>query len=332
MGDATLDPQWWAWIAENLARGATPRDLEDALLEEGVPVALSRAAIAHLRDSPVAEIAAGLRRRIAALEQIVALRARHRDLSPPRPEPLPEVESFVQRHWRPGTPGIFTDIVRQWPAFRRWSLADFRCRFGDETVEACVGRERLADADPLWDRCAATMTLATFIDRLEAGSANDAYIIAKNALLQRPGLAPLLEDIALRPEVFGESVDLGRIALWLGGAGTHTPLHHDGDNTMFCQVVGRKRFRMAPPEQLALLDHARGVFNLWDPCEPEVAAESPGPLVELVLEPGDALFIPAGWWHQVDALDPSISVSIQQFAWPNDYNWYRPGSVLRGTA
>lgn len=52
---------------------------------------------------------------------------------------------------------------------------------------------------------------------------------------------------------------------------------------------------------------------------------------ELVVEAGEALFLPAGWWHQVDALSPSISVTVLEFAWPNDYGWYKPGSWLRGT-
>ena len=48
---------------------------------------------------------------------------------------------------------------------------------------------------------------------------------------------------------------------------------------------------------------------------------------EVELSPGQALFIPAGWWHEVDALDVSISLSVTAFARPNRYEWYRPGDV-----
>lgn len=328
--DATLHPDWWAWLAENLARAAPAEALEDALLAEGVPADQARHALRALLASPMTEVAQRLRRRTEALEQIIDLRARHRRLEVPIPQPFPDVDTFIAQYWCPGVPAVFTDLVRSWPAYGTWSPAYFVERFGDEAVKACVGRDAMVDADPLWDRCEVELSLAAFVARITAGSGNDGYIIAKNAMLGRPGLAPLLDDMALRHDVFGSPPNPERIGLWFGDAGTHTPLHHDGDNTMFCQVVGRKRFRLAPPENLELLSRARGVYSHWSPDEdPEVASGS-SPLIDLVVHPGDALFIPAGWWHQVDALDVSISVSIQQFAWPNDYRWYRPGSVLRG--
>jgi ribosomal protein L16 Arg81 hydroxylase len=40
---------------------------------------------------------------------------------------------------------------------------------------------------------------------------------------------------------------------------------------------------------------------------------------DFVLTPGQALFLPVGWWHCVRALDPSASIGLVDFIWPN--NW-----------
>jgi ribosomal protein L16 Arg81 hydroxylase len=42
------------------------------------------------------------------------------------------------------------------------------------------------------------------------------------------------------------------------------------------------------------------------------------------LEPGEAIFIPVGWWHHVKSLEVSISVSFTNFVFPNYYEWKYP--------
>jgi len=39
---------------------------------------------------------------------------------------------------------------------------------------------------------------------------------------------------------------------------------------------------------------------------------------EILLEPGEILFVPVGWWHQVKALDFSVTLTFTNFRWPND--------------
>jgi hypothetical protein len=39
---------------------------------------------------------------------------------------------------------------------------------------------------------------------------------------------------------------------------------------------------------------------------------------QVQLEPGEILFAPFAWWHQVKALDFSVTLTFTNFRWPND--------------
>lgn len=315
--DGVVDPQWRAWVAENLACDAKRAEVIEALVDAGVPAVAAGACVDEIAASPGLAEARRLARRVAALEQIVRLRREHRGAAAIERGLLPGREDFLARLWVPGVPAIFTDLVPRWAAFGRWGPEDFVDRFGDVMVEACVGRSSSSDPDVEWKALRAEMTMSELVRRLDG---NDVYVTTNNAALQRPELAPLLDEIDVPAEIFGPRLDPKRMGFWFGAAGTHTSLHHDHANSVLCQVLGRKRVRLAPPESLDLLDTSRGVYNT-------ATADRP---LEVILSAGETLFIPTGWWHEVDALDLAISVTIRAFAWPNEFNWYRPGTALAG--
>ena len=103
--------------------------------------------------------------------------------------------------------------------------------------------------------------------------------------------------------------------IWLGNAIT-TPTHLDEWNNIGCVVSGRRRFALFPPEQIANLyigplDFAptgapMSLVALHDadltrfPLFREALAAA----VVAELGPGDAIFIPALWWHHVESLEP----------------------------
>lgn len=329
--ERVVHPRWRRWVADNLVRGADRDTLVRELVGEGLAHVTARVLVENIATEACGAVAQHWYRRAQALEAIVTLRHAHRGRAPIERTPLPSVAAFKRDYWSPGVPVVITDLVPRWPAYQRWSLADLAARFGEVELEACVGRANVARPDADWKPLTQRMSIAALVAAIEAGAGNDVYVIAKNDALCAPGLQGLLDEIGLPPAFFGATKNPKRMALWLGGAHTHTPLHHDTDNSIFCQVLGRKRFLLAPPESLALLERSDGLYCRWDPTPEQAAArDAPEDLQELVLHAGEALFIPAGWWHQVDALDASISVSNLQWAWPNDFGWYKPGTRLAG--
>ncbi|MBY0405657.1 MAG: cupin-like domain-containing protein, partial [Cyanobacteria bacterium] len=47
-------------------------------------------------------------------------------------------------------------------------------------------------------------------------------------------------------------------------------------------------------------------------------------VIEFILEPGQCVFMPVGWWHEITALDVSISLTMTQFKYNNTYDWMIP--------
>jgi len=110
--------------------------------------------------------------------------------------------------------------------------------------------------------------------------------------------------------LLGSSV---RPRLWLGTTIT-TPAHVDETHNIACVVSGRRRFTLFPPEQIANLyigpiDFTPTGAPVSLPSLTEPDFERFPRLREALrhaqvaeLEPGDALYIPALWWHQVESL------------------------------
>ena len=69
---------------------------------------------------------------------------------------------------------------------------------------------------------------------------NDLYLTGNNRALQILGSAGLLDDMVPFYEGLQSDPVPNKTHLWVGGAGTRTPLHYDPVSILHTQVKGRK--------------------------------------------------------------------------------------------
>jgi hypothetical protein len=260
--------------------------------------ALARKAAREARDAQVRGVVS-----MAAMRAAIKESAR---LLPPISEVprvrVPDGAAFRERAGA-GLPFVMTGVVKRWP-LSRLNVTDLRQRCGDAPVRARVGDYIGTAFAP--DRAMRDMALRDYLD-----------------LVAIPGdqLPPYVGNLELRPlnalcHWPGYFERMGPPRYWLGPAGTITPLHCDYDDNVFAQVWGSKRIMLAPPhhEPFLYVREANPVL-FGSPVDAEVPDFERYPLarqatlIEVVVKPGEMLYVPAGWYHQVHALEFSLSVN-----------------------
>ncbi|MFM0170878.1 cupin-like domain-containing protein [Paraburkholderia sediminicola] len=194
--------------------------------------------------------------------------------------------------------------VLNWPE-TGWSLADWRNREG-------------ATALSLRSASGSATTIGEFIDTFTSAAESQSPQDRTEAPYTDGCLLPAAWDVRFRMPVLSASA-FGDAQLWFGQrreCALVTRLHCDLANSFLAHICGRKRVRLYDPSQEHAL-YALNTFNSFRPCRVDVAepdlvrfprfAEARG--IDVLLEPGDLLIIPTGWFHCVWALDAVLSVS-----------------------
>ncbi|EOD24962.1 hypothetical protein EMIHUDRAFT_443728 [Emiliania huxleyi CCMP1516] len=116
-----------------------------------------------------------------------------------------------------------------------------------------------------------------------------------------------------------------RCQLFVGGAsaaGARSILHFDQYDNLFVQISGWKRFRVYDPQQTRCLypfpiHHPLDTRAQVDLEAPDLAAFprlSEAVCSEVLLGPGQALFLPAYWWHEV-VTEPHDGLTVSANFW-----------------
>jgi len=326
--------EWIVWIAEQHLRGCTPESMLAAMIAGGLEREESESAIELVPTHPLYLAIRRQRQLLRKLESTAANLQQMWELDPTYgmvdKRAVVSEHEFMHRYVRGCRPVVLTGHTQDWPAMQSWSPADLKSRFGHLDVE--IQAERKANPRYEEDKLAhsRTVRLADFVDQVMAGGeTNDYYMTANNEALRRPEFAPLLGDIGSLPPCCNRAELAGHSSFWFGPAGTVTPLHHDTLMLFHTQVVGRKRWRLISPLQGPRLYNTSGVFS---PIDLDAVDLEQFPLfkdvrvLEVVVEPGETMFLPLGWWHQVRALDVSLSFSYTNLDLPvpNQFSYADP--------
>ncbi|OWY69247.1 transcription factor jumonji jmjC domain-containing protein [cyanobacterium TDX16] len=237
---------------------------------------------------------------------------------------------FFEKYQKSGIPVIITGLKVD-----EWNL-DYLCKqLGQqELLFCCYGRERYHQDKRTWQNIGSgvpleTMTFTDYAKLLHSHEAHEKDIYLAKCSLKNTKLADNNSLTSIGKQL-GLTKPIGNINLWVAPGGHLECLHYDTLDGILIHIYGTKKVLLFPPSQtynlypFSIFVHLlrglelRAWFSTVYPEHPDLVAFPKLKRAlefkqEVILEPGEMLYIPMGWWHEVTALGNEIVCSVNQF-------------------
>lgn len=217
-----------------------------------------------------------------------------------------------REYFRRGRPVIFSGAATNWGCVRKWNFDFFSAGYGGHDL-LLVNAAGLSSREekPGYE----FLPLRELVQNIRDGG--EKYLRFSPLLHENPALVSDL-DLGWFDRMRGAGSFARTYYMFLGGAGQRTLLHNDQPCNFFVQVHGEKKWTLFSPRDSALLypragttAYVRSQVTLAAPdadAFPLFAYATP---FEAHLRPGDILYVPPFWWHEVENLSETIAVSYR---------------------
>lgn len=226
------------------------------------------------------------------------------------------VDRFQEEYFSKAKPVIITGMTENWPC-RQWTIEGLMKRVGDNQVlirgktdkeDYKLGKSYIIRRDTFHNYCQ---------DLLKSNSRARSSYLAVASLHQ--AFPQLLPDLPF-PVYLAQNgkLHLGPY-MWVALKDHYEFCHYDPDDNFLLMIQGRKQIRLFGLDSLECM-YPNTLGSQGKTIQSQVNLDCPDlkkyPLFgqvncqHTILYPGETLFIPAFYWHQVTALDTGISCNM----------------------
>jgi hypothetical protein len=244
------------------------------------------------------------------------------NLEPMQLQPVDTVASispqeFKEKYYRTNKPLIIKDLAKEWPAYDKWSWQYFKELVGDKKVP--LYHNEKSDGYSAVNKADDYKTFGEYVDMISQGPAGWRIF-----LFNIFDHAPAITKDFTWPEHLMKGFVKRYPMLFTGGASSITHMHFDIDmsHILHTQFAGRKRVLLFPHQEqkklyrkpfevLSEADFSNYHLNKGLPDYEKFPALKLAKGYEVVLEHGDTLFMPAGFWHHMEYLESGFAMSLR---------------------
>jgi hypothetical protein len=221
---------------------------------------------------------------------------------------------FKEQYFKPQKPVIIKGLAQGSFAESNWSINYFKETMGNCNIDLYdnANKKSAASANTTPDL---TMKFSDFLTIISKEEPSTLRIFLFNMFKLNPNLKKEFPC----PKIFkGILDDVGH--MFFAGKNTTVRIHYDIDmsNVLHTHFGGRKRVVLIPPEYTDLLYRLPlNTYSLVNIDKPDYKNYPGLRLVkgyDFILEPGDSLFMPEGYWHYMTYLETGFSISHRKIA------------------
>jgi len=222
---------------------------------------------------------------------------------------LIEPELFNNNYFMPLKPVVITDMAKSWPAIKKWTPGFFREQHGDKQVKVYDGNFIVPGKSYMSQ--ARILSLTEYIDIVTTTS-QDLRMFLYNIKTEIP---KLLEDLTFPSLVDGLSRNF--VFMFFGCKESVTQMHFDIDmsHVFHTAIYGKKTISLFPFEQGKNLHRypftCRSYVDIHNPDFVQYPGLKKVKGFQTVLEPGETLYIPSGYWHHIVYDEASCAISLR---------------------
>lgn len=226
-------------------------------------------------------------------------------------------ENFKKNYYEQLRPVVIKSLAKSWPAYQKWNWQYFKDIVGDKKV--ALYNNIKSDAYTPINTADDYKTFGEYVDMISKGPA--AWRIFLFNIFDH---APQLIGDFTWPEHLMKGFVKKYPMLFTGGATSITHMHFDIDlsHILHTQFAGRKRVLLfeygekdklyrKPFEVLSLADFSNYADGNGRPDYNKFPALKYAKGYDVILNPGDTLFMPAGYWHHMEYIDSGFAMSLR---------------------
>jgi hypothetical protein len=218
-------------------------------------------------------------------------------------------EDFEREYLKALKPVVFTDLMDSWPAKSKWTVEYFKEKYGHLSVP--VYSPNYSKPGKGYMEADKKMSFRAFLDHMEQGP-SDLRMFLFNIFRHAPELC---HDFTIHTIMDGFFKEFP--FMFFGGQGSSVALHYDIDlaHVFLNQIYGRKRVVLfSHEESINIYQHPYTVASYIDVNNPDYEKYPALKRVQgydIMLMPGETLFMPSGYWHYIEYTDFGYSISLR---------------------